>query len=277
MPPPASQMRVRLRSVACHRWGASRCGPCMLPAICAGPWWWTKLSPPSASSAAATTYSCSAMRGAVGACVAAGWRGCMLRQGTWRRSCASHAATGPMVRAATADAGAVRSAGLYCLSPVVSRARCLQATSRPPLRSSCSPVRHHPRRCFPFAVPWWRCRAGGPAAAPPGPAPVRGRAGPAAGSSARLGAPAGCGTGFAGGAPGPPGVGRGVGVGTSGLARRTGCGALATVPPRLPDARPRRGAANPGGPGGWTCPREGCGSAGKAPAVAPAPGPAPRR
>ena len=29
--------------------------------------------------------------------------------------------------AATADARAVRSAGLYCLSPVVSRARCLQA------------------------------------------------------------------------------------------------------------------------------------------------------
>ena len=29
--------------------------------------------------------------------------------------------------AATAAASAVRSAGLYCLSPVVSRARCLQA------------------------------------------------------------------------------------------------------------------------------------------------------
>ena len=32
-----------------------------------------------------------------------------------------------MVTAATVDASAVRSAGLYCLSPVVSRARCLQA------------------------------------------------------------------------------------------------------------------------------------------------------
>ena len=69
MPPPSSQTRVRPRSAACHGWAASRCGPCMLPAICAGPWWWTKLSPPSASSAAATTYSCSAVRGVVGACV----------------------------------------------------------------------------------------------------------------------------------------------------------------------------------------------------------------
>ena len=99
----------------------------MLPAICAGPWWWTKLSPPSASNAAATTYSCSAVRGAVGACVAAGRRGCVSRQGTWGSSCAGHAATGPMVTAATADASAVRSVGLYCRSPVVSRARCLQA------------------------------------------------------------------------------------------------------------------------------------------------------
>ena len=127
MPPPASQTRVRPRSVACHGWGASRCGPCMLPAICAGPWWWTKLSPPSASCAAATTYSCSAVRGAVGACVAAGLRGCVSRQGTWGSSCAGDAATRSMVTAATADASAVRSAGLYCLSPVVSRARCLQA------------------------------------------------------------------------------------------------------------------------------------------------------
>ena len=38
------------------------------------PWWWTKLSPPSASNAAATTYSCSAVRGAVSACIAAGRR-----------------------------------------------------------------------------------------------------------------------------------------------------------------------------------------------------------
>ena len=127
MPPPASQTRVRPRNVACHGWGASRCGPCMLPAICAGPWWWTKLSLPSASSAAATTYSCFALRGAVGACVATCWRGCKSRQETWGSSCTGHAATGPMVTAATADASAVRSAGLYCLSPVVSRARCLQA------------------------------------------------------------------------------------------------------------------------------------------------------
>ena len=99
----------------------------MHPAICAGPWWWTKLSPSSASNAAATTYSYSAVRGAVGACVAAGRRGRVSRQGTWGSSCAGHAATGPMVTAATADATAVRSVGLYCRSPVVSRARCLQA------------------------------------------------------------------------------------------------------------------------------------------------------
>ena len=127
MPSPASQTRVRPRTVACHECGASRCGPCMLPAICAGPWWWTKLSLPSASSAAATTYSCSAVRGTVGACVAAGGRGCVFRQGTWGSSCAGYTATGPMVTAGTADASAVRSAGLYCRSPVVSRARCLQA------------------------------------------------------------------------------------------------------------------------------------------------------
>ena len=119
--------------------------------------------------------------------------------------------------------------------------------------------------------------AGGPAAAPRGPAPARGRAGPAAGSSARPGTPGACGTGFAGGAPGPPWVARGVGVGTSGLVRWTGCGVSATVPPGPPGARPRRGAANPGGPGGWTCPRAGCGSAGRAPAAGPAPGLAPRR
>ena len=127
MPPPASQTRVRPRNVACHGRGASRCGPCMLPAICAGPWWLTKIFPPSADSAAATTYSCSAVRSAVGACVAASWPSCASQQGTWGSSCAVGAATGPNVTAATADASAVRSAGLYCLSPVVSRAMCLQA------------------------------------------------------------------------------------------------------------------------------------------------------
>ena len=51
----------------------------------------------------------------------------MSRQGTWGSSCAGHAATGPMVTAAITEASAVRSAGPYCLSSVVSRARCLQA------------------------------------------------------------------------------------------------------------------------------------------------------
>ena len=118
MPPPASLTRLRSRSVVCAR---------MLPAICAGPWWWTKLSPPSSSSAAATMYSCSAASGAVGVCVAASWPGRVSRQGTWGSSCAGQASRGPMVTAATVDASAVRSAGLYCVIPAVSRASCLQA------------------------------------------------------------------------------------------------------------------------------------------------------
>ena len=177
----------------------------MHPAICAGPWWWTKLSPPSASKAAATTYSCSAVRGAVGSCVAAGRRGRVSRQGTWGSSCAGHAATGPMVTAATADASAVRSVG-----PVLPESRGISGEvpaglpSRPPLRSSCSQVRHRSHRRLPTAVPWWRCRAGGPAVAPPGPAPAGGRAGLAVGSFARPGAPGACGTGPVGGVPGLP-------------------------------------------------------------------------
>ena len=171
MPPPASQTRVCPRSVACHRWGASLHGPCLLPAICAGPWWWTKLSPPSASSAAATTYSCSAVRGAVGACVAAGLPGCVSRQGTWGSSCAGQAATGPMLTAATADASAVRSAGVYCLSPVVSRARCLQAAvqaTAPQFVQSGSPPSAPllPLRCTVVAV-----SSGGPCCSTSGPCP----------------------------------------------------------------------------------------------------------
>ena len=143
--------------------------------------------------------------------------------------------------------------------------------SRPPPRSSCSLVPPRPRCFFPFAVPWWLCRAGGPVAAPPGPAPAGGRAVPAAGSSARSGAPVVCGTGSVGGAPGPSGVERGVDAGTSGPVRWTGCGVLATVPPRLLGVRPQRGAVTPGGPSGLTCPQAGCWSAGRAPAAAPAP------
>ena len=275
MPSPASQTRVRPRSVACHGGVASRCGPCMLPAICAGSWWWTKVSPPSASSAAATTYSCSAVRGAVGACVAAGWRGCGFAAGDvgqQLRRPPRHGTHGD-----GRDRGRQpRAVRLFVLPEPRGISGEVPAGRRPGHRSAVRAVRFGTTVASPFAVPWWRCRAGGPAAAPPGPAPARGRAGLAAGSSARLGTLGACGTGFAGGALGPPVVGRGVGVGTSGLARRTGCGALATVPPRLPGALPRRGAANPGGPGGWTCPRVGCRSAGKAPAAAPAPGLAPR-
>ena len=60
-------------------------------------------------------------------CVAAGWQGGVSRQGTWGSSCAGHAATSPMLTGTTVDASAVRSVGLYCLSPALSRARCLQA------------------------------------------------------------------------------------------------------------------------------------------------------
>ena len=55
------------------------------------------------------------------------WAGRVSRQGTWGSRCASHAATRPMVTVATLDASAVRSAGRYCVSPVVSRLGCLQA------------------------------------------------------------------------------------------------------------------------------------------------------
>ena len=171
MPPPASLTRVRPWSVACDGWGASRCGPCMPPAIGWGTWCWTKLSPPSASSAAAKTYSCSGVRGAVGVCVVAGWRGWVSRQGTWGSSCAGHAATGPIVTAATADASAVRSADLYCLSPVVSRARCLQTavqTTAPQFVQSGSapPAPLLPLCCAVVAV-----SSGGPCCGASGPCP----------------------------------------------------------------------------------------------------------
>ena len=171
MPPPASQTRERPLSVACHGWGASRCGPCMLPAICTGPWWWKKLSPLSASSAAATMYTCSAVRGAVGACVAAGWRGCVSRQGTRGSSCAGHAATGPMVTTATADASAVRSAGLYCLSPVVFRARCLQAAvqATAPQFVQCGSAQSAP--LLPLCCTVVAMSSGGPCCSASGPCP----------------------------------------------------------------------------------------------------------
>ena len=261
-----------------QRVGCIALRPLYAPRNLRGPWWWTKLSPPSASSAAATTYSCSAVRGAVGACVAAGWRGCVSRQGTWGSSCAGHATKRPMVMAATADASAVRSAGLYCLSPVVSRARCLQAavqaTAPQVVQSGSAPSAPSlPLCCTVVAV-----SSGGALLQRLRALPRREGGRDWLREALRASAlrvhvvrvlPAVL--------RGPPVVGRGVGVGTSGRARQTGCGALATVPPRLLGARPRRGAANPGSPGGGTCPRVGCGSAGKAPAAAPAPGLAPRR
>ena len=230
MPPPASQTGVRLRSSACHGWAASRCGPCMLPAICAGPWWWTKLSPPSASSAAATTYSCSALRGAIGACVAAGWQGCVLRQGTWGSSCAGHAATVPMVTAATADASAVRSAGLYCLSPVVSGARCLHATvqATPPQfvqLGSAPSAPSLPLCCTVVAV-----SIRGPCCSASGPCPGE-RAGGTGCGKLCAPRPSGC-------------VWYGFCRRCSGAARgrkRSWCRYQC----------PRRGAANPDSPGGW--------------------------
>ena len=172
---------------------------------------------------------------------------------------------------------AMRSAGLYCLSPVVSRARCLQAavqaTAPQFVTSGSEPSAPSlPPCCTVVAV-----SSRGPCCSAPRLCPGERAGGTGCGKPC---APrrSGCVLyGFCGRCSGTPVVGRGVGVGTSGLAWRTGCGALATVPPRLPGARPRRGAANPGGPGIWTCPQVGCGSAGKAPAAAPAQGLAPRR
>ena len=120
--------------------GTPRVGRVALRPLYAGPWLLTKLSPASASSTAAPTYSCSAVRGAVGVYVAPGWRGRMSRQGTWGSRHTGHAA---MVTAATVDASAVRSAGRYCLSPVVSRVRYLQsavqATTPQFMRSGSAP------------------------------------------------------------------------------------------------------------------------------------------
>ena len=130
-----------------------------------------------------TTYSCSAVRGAVGVCFAAGWRGRVSPQGTWGSSCAGHAATGPMVTAATVDASAVRSVGLYCLSPAVSQARCLQAAVRATaphfVRSSSAPS----ALLLPLCCTMVAVLSGGPCCSASG--LCRGQAGLAAGSSVR--------------------------------------------------------------------------------------------
>ena len=148
----------------------------MLPAICAGPWWWTKLSLLSAGSADATAYSCSSVRGAVGMCVATGWRAHASRQGTWGSKRAGHAAMGPMVTAATVDASAVRSAGRYGLSPVVTWARCLQtaaqATTPQFVRSGSAP----PALLVPLCCTAVIVLSGGPCSSAPLPCPC-GRAG----------------------------------------------------------------------------------------------------
>ena len=80
-------------------------------------------------------------------------------------------ATGPMVTAATADASAVRSAGLYCRSPVVSRARCLQAVIQATAlqfvtSGSASSAPSRPLCCTVVAV-----SSGGPCCSASGPCP----------------------------------------------------------------------------------------------------------
>ena len=121
-------------------------------------------------------YSCSAVTGAVGVCVEAGWRGRVSRQGTWGSSPAGHAATGPMVTAATVDASAMRSAGLYCLSPVVSWVRCLQAaimsTAPQFLQYRSAPSAPPPPLCCTVVI----VSSGGPCCSASGPCPD-GRAG----------------------------------------------------------------------------------------------------
>ena len=183
-------------------------------------------------------------------CVTADWLGRVSRQGTSGGRRASYAVTGPMVTAATVDASVVRSAGRYCLSPVVSWVRCLQAavqaTTRQFVRSGSARSALRLPLCRTAVVVSARV----PAALPHSSALAGGRAGPAAGSPARLSAPDVCRTGCAGGAPGLPQGGRGVHARISGPARGTGCGVPATVPPRLRPVRPRRGAAVPSGPGG---------------------------
>ena len=204
-----------------------------------------------------TTYSCSAVRGAVGVCVAAGWRGRVSWQGMWGSSCAGHAATGPMVMAPYVDASAVRSAGLCCLSPAVSPARCLQAavqaTAPQFLRSGSAPS----ALLLPLCCTVVAMSTGGPCCSASG-IFSGGRAGGA--GCGKLCSPKRSGCVWYGFCRRPSGAargGRGVGAVTSGPARWTGCGVLATVQPRLPGVRPRRGAATLGGPGGLTCPQAG--------------------
>ena len=109
-------------------------------------------------------------------CVAASWRGRVSRQGTWGSKRAGHAATGPMLTAATVDASAVRSAGLYCLIPAVCRARCpqaaVQATTPQFVRSGSAPSALLLPLCCTVVV----VLSGGPCSSASGPCPG-GRAG----------------------------------------------------------------------------------------------------
>ena len=73
--------------------------------------------------------------------------------------------------AATADASAVRSVGLYCRSPVVSRARCLQAaiqaTALQFVTSGSAPSAPSPPLCCTVVA----VLSGGPCCSPSGPCP----------------------------------------------------------------------------------------------------------
>ena len=176
--------------------------------------------PPAAF--AATTYSCSAVRHAVGVCVATGWRGRVSRQGTWGSRRTGHAATGSMVTAATVDASAVRSAGRYRLIPAVFGVRCLQAAVQSTTPQFMRSVSAASALLLPIYCTVVVASSEGPCSRASRPCPG-GRAGWAGcRKPCRPGAPGAWCTGSPRGAPGPPIGGRGVGAGTSGPARWTG-------------------------------------------------------
>ena len=253
-----------------------RVRPGIVYVIDAGPWWWTKLSPPSARIVAATAYSCSAMRGAVGAWVAMAWPGRASRWGTAGSKCAGHFAIGPKVTGATADVKTVRSVVRYCMSPVVSVVRCRQAVvhaATPQLVrfGSVASTVWCPRCCTVPSVP-----SGGPCNNPSRPCPAGGVGGGRCGNAI---IPRRCGCvayGSCWRCSGPTSGGTRVGVGTSGRARWMGCGGSASAPPCLHRGRPPLGAAVPTGRVGLTCPPAGCGLAGRTPGGVPVPSPRPR-
>ena len=216
----------------------------MLPAICARPWWWTKLSPWSASSAALTTYSCSAVRGAVSVCVAAGWRGRVSRQGTWGGSYAAQAATVPMVIAVVLP----EPRGIPGKVP---------AGCRPGHRSAVCAVRFSPVGVAASPL-LYGCGPSGRGALLQRLQALPRREGTLDRLRVALHAQAlrvRVGQVLLAVLRGRPGQEEELVQVPVALVPWTGCAELTTVPPRLRGVRPRRVAAAPGGQGGgmWVC------------------------